>query len=582
MATTSVEKRVERDITSVLPFLKWGRTYDRGNWLRPDVLAGVTVAAFSIPESMAYAGLAGLSPENGLYASMIALFVYVFFGTSNYMSIGTTSALAIMVAGTLGGLAIANPDDYLAAAQLTAIFAGGIAILAGILRLGFVVNFISESVLVGFSAGAALFIGSSQLSKLFGIEGVQGNFFQRTWNVIKNIGDTNGWTLALGLISIALLLIFEELWPRLPTSLFVVVLAIVLMYATNLEDKGVAVAGNIPAGLPAPRIPAVPSDILPALFGLAFGCFLLSYVEGISVARTFAVKHKDSVDANQELFANGAINLGAGIFRGFPVGGSMSRSAVNESAGSKTPLAGGFAGIILAVVLLVLTAPFEKLPEATLAAIVLVAIRSLVNIPAIERLWKLSRVEFAAAALTFGGVLIFDLLSGVLIGAAFSILVMIGRISRPHIATLGRVANTDQFADIARHPENEQLPGIRVIRVDDDIFYANTDAVKAALTEGLAEADPTVSLIVLDLASTPFLDLAGIDMLSEAGEDLEGRGTALWVAGATGEVRDALRKAGVGDKLGPLGQGQTVQEVIDAWQQRGFAAPAAPVAASES
>jgi sulfate permease, SulP family len=582
MVAATSEHSVGRRIASVVPALTWIRTYDRSNWLRPDVLAGVTVAAFSIPESMAYAGLAGLSPENGLYASMLALLVYVFFGTSRHMSVGTTSALAIMVAGTLGGLALTDADQYLAAAQLTAIFAGAITIVAGILRLGFVVNFISESVLTGFSAGAALFIASSQLSKLFGIEGVQGNFFERVWNVIKNLDETSGWTLALGLASIALLLIFERLWPRLPTSLFVVVLVIALMYVTDLEEKGVKVAGNIPAGLPSPRIPSVPPDVVPAVAGLAFGCFLLSYVEGISVARTFAAKHKESVDANQELFANGAINVGAGLFRGIPVGGSMSRSAVNESSGAKSPLAGGFAAILLAVVLLVLTAPFEKLPETKLAAIVLVAIRSLVNIPAIERLWRLSRTEFLSAALTFGGVLVFDLLTGVLIGAAFSILAMIARISKPHIATLGRVAGSDQFADVARHPENEQIPGVRIIRIDDDIFYANTDAVKSALVSSVDEAEPPISLVVLDLASTPFLDLAGIDMLSDVSDELKEKGAELWVAGATGDVRDALRKAGAGDKLGPLGQRQSVEEIVEEWQARqGSPAPLSPASAGE-
>jgi SulP family sulfate permease len=564
MQSPTIEQRSERRIESVLPFLKWIRTYDRGQFLRPDVLAGVTVAAFSVPESMAYAGLAGLSPENGLYASMLALLVYAFFGTSTHMSVGTTSALAIMVGGTLGGLALTDSGDYLAAAQLTAILAGGIAIIAGALRLGFVVNFISESVLTGFSAGAALFIGSSQLAKLFGIEGVQGNFFERIWNVLKNLDETNGWTLTLGLVSIALLLIFEELWPRLPTSLFVVVLAIALMYLSDLEDKGVAVAGNIPSGLPIPSWPTVPTDVVPALVGLAFGCFLLSYIEGISVARTFAAKHKETVNANQELYANGAINIGAGLFKGFPVGGSMSRSAVNESAGSKSPLAGGFAALLIALVLLVLTAPFEKLPETTLAAIVLVAIRSLVNIPAIRRLWRLSRVEFTAAALTFAGVLVFDLLTGVLIGAAFSILAMIARISKPHVAILGRVVGSDQFADIARHPENEQVPGIRIVRVDDDIFYANTEAVKSMLV-GHASGEE-INLVVLDLASTPYLDLAAIDMLIDTSEEFRDHGAQLWVAGAPGEVRDALRRADVGDKLGPLAPGQTVESVIEAWQ----------------
>lgn len=568
MATTTVEQWAERRLAELVPFLSWIRTYDRSNWLRPDVLAGVTVAAFSIPESMAYAGLAGLSPENGLYASMLALLVYCFFGTSRHMAVGTTSALAIMVAGTLGGLALTNPDDYLAAAQLTAIFAGAIAIIAGVLRLGFIVNFISESVLTGFSAGAALFIASSQLSKLFGIEGVQGNFFERVWNVLKNLDETNGWTLALGLVSIGLLLVFERLWPRLPTSLFVVALAIALMYITDLQDKGVKVAGNIPRGLPTPNFPTVPRSDLDDVIALAIGCFLLSYIEGISVARTFAAKHKEAVDANQELYANGAINIGAGFFKGFAVGGSMSRSAVNEESGAKTPLAGGFAAILLAIVLLVLTAPFEKLPEATLAAIVLVAIRSLINIPAIERLWRLSRVEFAAAALTFGGVLIFDLLTGVLIGAGFSILAVIRRISNPHIATLGRVAGSTQFSDIARHPENELVPGVKVIRVDDDIFYANSEEVKTALVDGVGGADPPIKLVVLDLASTPYLDLAGIDMLNDVSDEIEDLGGRLWVAGATGEVRDTLRKAGIGDKFGPLAQGQSVEDVIETWQRR--------------
>ncbi len=339
----------------------------------------------------------------------MALLDYACFATSRHMSVGTTSALSIMVAGTLGGLALTNPDDYLAAAQLTAIFAGIIAVVAGLLKLGFVVNFISESVLTGLSAGAALFIASSQLAKLFGIEGVQGNFFERVWNVVKHLAETNGWTLALGLTSIALLLILERFFPRLPTSLFVVLLAIALMYVTDLEEKGVKVAGHIPRGLPLPDLPTVDSSLLPALFGLALGCFLLSYVEGVSVARTFAAREHERVDANQELYANGAINVGAGILQGFAVGGSMSRSAVNAEAGARTPLAGGVAAILLAVVLLFLTEPFGKLPEATLAAVVLVAIRSLIKIPDLQRLWRLSRVEFAAAALTMAGVLVFDL-----------------------------------------------------------------------------------------------------------------------------------------------------------------------------
>jgi high affinity sulfate transporter 1 len=566
MATATQEQGHRFAISSVVPLLGWIRTYDTKTLLRPDVLAGLTVAAFSIPESMAYAGLAGLSPENGLYASMLALLVYAFFGSSRHMSVGVTSALAIMVAGTLGTLALDNPDDYLAAAQLVAIFAGVIALVAGILKLGFVVNFISESVLIGFSTGAALYIASSQLSKLFGIEGVQGNFFERVWNVIKNISDTNGWTLALGIASLVLLLVAEELFPKLPTSLFIVILAIGLMYISDLEDRGVAVAGNIPTGLPSPRIPTVDADLLPALIGLAFGCFLLSYVEGVSTARTLAARHKEKVNANQELYANGAINLASGLFRGFSVGGSMSRSAVNEEAGARTPLAGGFAAVLLAIVLLILTAPFEKLPETTLAAIVLVAVRGLLDIPGMQRLWKLSRLEFAAAALTMAGVLLIGMLEGILIGAGFSVLGLIWRISQPHTAVLGRIPGTNQFGDLTRHPENEQVPGVVIVRADNDIVYPNVEAVKDHLTQAVEVADPPTRLVVVDLTNTPLLDLAGIDMLDETSQELAERGASLKVAGTTGAVRDALRAAGLAERLGPMEAGDDVSQVVDMWQ----------------
>jgi high affinity sulfate transporter 1 len=553
-------------LSTVVPILGWIRTYDRARFLRPDVLAGLTVAAFSVPESMAYAGLAGLTPEHGLYASMLALLVYACFGTSRHMSVGTTSALSIMVAGTLGGIAFAGPDEYLAAAQLTAIFAGLIAIVAGLLKLGFVVNFISESVLTGFSTGAALFIASSQLAKLFGIEGEQGNFFERVWNVLENLDDTNGWTLALGLASIALLLVLEEFFPRLPTSLFVVILAIVVMYVTDLEDKGVAVAGDIPSGLPLPDLPTVDPSLLPALVGLAFGCFLLSYVEGVSVARTFAAREHETVDANQELYANGAINVGAGIFQGFPVGGSMSRSAVNAEAGAKSPLAGGFAAILLAVVLLFLTEPFGKLPEATLAAVVLVAIRGLIKIPTLQRLWRLSRVEFAAAALTMAGVLVFDLLDGILIGAAFSLLAVVWRVSRPKIAVLGRVPGTTQFGDVGRHPENEQIPGVLVVRVEDELFYANVEAVKQRVLDDVAAAEPAARLVVFVLANTPSLDLAGVDMLEELSDQLGERGVTVRLADTTGPVRDVLRKAEVANKLGSLDREATIERIVQEWK----------------
>jgi high affinity sulfate transporter 1 len=542
--TATADSAHKRHLSSVVPLLSWIRTYDRGRWFKLDLLAGITVAAFSVPESMAYASLAGLTPEHGLYASMIALLVYMFFGTSGQMSVGTTSALAIMVAGTLGALSL-EPDEYLAAAQLTAVVAGIFAIVAGLLKLGFIVNFISESVLKGFSAGAALYIASSQLSKLFGIEGVQGNFFERVWNVIENLGETNYWTLGLGIASIALLLAFEKFLPSLPGSLIVVLGAIALMYVTDLQDKGVKVAGEFPSGLPSLGITGLPSDHFSDIIGLAFGCFLLSYVEGIGVAKTFAAKHKQRIDANQELYANGAINIAAGIAKGFPVGGSMSRSAVNEAGGAKTPLAGGVAAVLLALVLLFLTGVFAKLPEATLAAVVLVAVKGLLDIPGLKRIYALSRGEFAAAMLTAGGVLTFGMLEGIVIGAGFSLLLLAYRASKPRVDTLGRVPGTDVYSSIARHPANETQPGTLIVRVDGGIFYANAEAVKDRIDEEIEHADPPVENLVIDLDNVSGLDLAAMDMLSELRESSADRGFELSLVGATSSVRDTLRKDGL-------------------------------------
>ncbi|HET9661121.1 MAG TPA: SulP family inorganic anion transporter [Thermomicrobiales bacterium] len=561
--SAAVESAHRRSIESAVPFLGWIRTYDTGKWLRPDLLAGVTVAAFSVPESMAYAGLAGLSPEHGLYASMMALLIYMFFGTSRQMSVGTTSALAIMVTGTLGALTL-KPDEYLAAAQLTAVVAGVFAILAGLFKLGFIVNFISESVLKGFSAGAALFIGSSQLSKLFGIEGVQGNFFERVWNVIEHIGATNGWTLALGIGSIVALLALERFVPALPGSLIVVLASIGLMYVTDLQDKGVKVAGEFPSGLPGIGVSSIPSGHLSDIIGLAFGCFLLSYVEGIGVAKTFAARHKQPVDANQELYANGAINIVAGIAKGFPVGGSMSRSAVNDAGGAKTPLAGGIAAILLAIVLLFLTGIFAKLPEATLAAVVLVAVRGLVDIPALKRIFRLNRGEFAAAMLTAGGVLTFGMLEGIVIGAGFSLLLLAYRGSKPRVDVLGRVPGTDDFASVERHPDYQTIPGTLIVRIDGGIFYANADAVKNRIDELLAAASPPITRLVLDLDNVGSLDIAAMDMIGELQESAVQNGFTLELVGATSSVRDLLTQDGLGSLLVHPGGPSDVEDAIPA------------------
>jgi len=553
-------------VKSIFPVLQWLPAYNK-TWLRPDLLAGITVAAFTVPEAMAYASLAGLPPEAGLYAAFLASIIYVIFGTSRQLAIGPTSAISILVAGTLSLLLVNNPEQYWAFAAMTAILVGIIALVAWVLRLGFIVNFISKPVLGGFTAGAALVIAASQLPKLFGIEGTHGEFFERVWHIIQHLGDTNLPTLAIGLVSIVLLIIGHKKFPRLPTSLVVVLLGILLMSVTNLSDRGVAIVGDIPQGLPAFGIPEFTLSDIGDLLPLALAVFILAYVEGMAMVRTFANKRQYRADANQELLALGAANIASGLGQGYAVGGSMSRSVVNDNSGAKTPLAGGIAGLLIIIVVLFLTGLFSKLPDPILAAVVLVAIKSLIDIPELRRIYRINKREFAIAMVAFGGVLIFGLLYGVLIAVFVSIIYMIARAVHPHTAILGRIPGTDLYGDVKRHPENEQDPGILVYRVDSSIFFANAATVQDQINDLIDKPDQPVELVVLDLEATPLLDITGADMLADIHRQLANRGIALKLAKATGPVRDVLRAEGFEDFMGKIETDATVSKVIEEWQQ---------------
>ena len=341
---------------------------------------------------MAYAGLAGLPPQAGMYAALIAPIAYLIFGTSRQLSVGPTSALSIMVASGLSIFAFADPAQYAAAAAMTAILVAVICFIAWLLRLGFLVNFISEAVLVGFSSGAALYIASTQLGKLFGIHGSSGEFFERIRYILEHLNETSVPTLLLGLAGIVILFVMEEKLPRWPAALIVVLASIVLMSVTNLAARGVAITGEIPSGLPTPQLPALfDLNMVRLLLPLAFSVFMLAYVEGMSMARSFADKHHYKIDADQELLALGMSNLGVGVFQGFPIGGSMSRSAVADKSGAQSPLAGGVAALSIAVVLLFLTGLFTNLPETILAAVVIVAVKGLFKSKALKHLYHVNR-----------------------------------------------------------------------------------------------------------------------------------------------------------------------------------------------
>ncbi|WP_458188871.1 SulP family inorganic anion transporter [Haladaptatus sp. NG-WS-4] len=570
--TKRLQKRISQRFSSILPVLEWLPQYDT-SWLRLDVVAGITVAAAVIPEGLAYASLANLPPETGLYAGLMAVIAYLFLGTSRQVIVGPTSALAILLASSVGYAATGSTVSYASLVIVTTLLVGVIAVVAWALRLGFLVHFISGSVLTGFSAGAALYIMSTQLNKLFGIEsstvgGFFGQtFFGRIWYIVTHLGMTNPETLAIGVAGIVLLVLGDRFVPRFPNALVVVVLAIVAMSVTNLQASGVGIVGPIPSGLPSLTVPTIPDiSTLGTLVPIAAALFLLSYVEGIGAVEMFARRHDYDTDANQELLADGGANLAAGLGGGFAVGGSMSRSALNDSVGGKTQLTNAVVAIVLVVVLLFLTDVFTNLPEAILASIVIVAVKGLIDIPAIQQLYRVSKSEFAIAMASLLGVLTVGMLWGIYIGVVLSLLVAISRVSHPATHELGQIDGTDQFIALDVYPAATTSTDVFVYRVEAELFYANADTVRTDLLDRLAKRDSNVELVVFDLTSSPTVDFEAAQMLEKLQQNLESRGIDLRFAGAEADVVQMFETAGLAANVGGVKAEESVADVIDRWR----------------
>jgi len=545
-----------------LPPARWLAEY-RAAWCRDDVLAGVTLAAYAIPVSLAYAGLAGLPPQVGVYGYLLGGLGYALLGSSRQLAIGPTSAISLMIAGSVGAMADGDAQRYAQIASLTAFAVAALCLLAWLFRLSALVQLISDSILVGFKAGAGLTIAMTQLPSLIGVAGGGHNFFERTVLLAAQVGQTRYLVLAVGIIAILLLVLGERWLPGKPIALGVVALAIIAASVLGLPALGVPTTGEIPAGLPSLGAPAVRLRDVEGIVPLAAGCLLLAYIEGVSAARTFAAKHGYALDSRQEFLGIGAANLATALGHGYPVAGGLSQSAVNDKAGARTPLALVFASITFALCLLFLTGLLENLPKAVLAAVVLTAVYGLLDFPALLRMWRVSRLDFYAAAIALGGVLLLGILQGILLAAFASIVLMLARVSRPHVAFLGRVPGTRSYSDRARHPENEALPGVLAFRPEASLIYVNTEAVLDSVLNHLRAAGPSgVRLVVCDLSASPYLDLAGSRMLRDLHGELAAHGIVLRVVGARGRVRDLLRADGIGEEVGGLDRAVTLETLL--------------------
>lgn len=544
-----------------VPILSWVKNYSKKN-LSADFIAGLTLAAYGIPVSLAYATLAGLPPQYGIYGYLIGGLFYTLLGTSNQLAIGPTSAISMVIGATIANMANGDVQRWADIASLTSLVFGVLAIIAYLLRLSGIINFISETVLVGFKAGAALTIGVSQLPKLFGINGGGESFFERIIHIFSQIFDLNFTVFLFGIAAILFLILGEKFFPGKPIAIIVVVISIILISVSSLQTLGLSTVGVIPNGFPEFHLPTLRLKDVDGVFPLAIACFLLSYIESVSSARTLAQKNGYTINPRQELLALGVTNIAVALGQGYPVAGGLSQSAVNDKAGAKTPLSLIFASIAIALCLLFLTEYLQNLPNVILASIVLVAISGLFDFKEMKHLYKVDKKEFLVAMIALFGVLIFGILTGVLLASIVTLVLLIKETSNPHVATLGRIPKTIRFSDILRHPDNEIIPNILIVRVEASIFYFNIENIKDNIWLKINQSKSLISTVIIDMSSSPSIDIAGLRFLKQLFIDLKQKGITLKIAEARSEVRDVLRIEKLDLLFGPISRLDSVEDLV--------------------
>lgn len=553
-------------LRAMFPLLECLTTYDR-DCLRGDVVAGVTLAAYAVPVSLAYASLAGLPPQAGAYCYLVAGLAYALLGTSRQLAIGPTSAIAILIGTVVPVLADGDAARIPGIAALTALTAALLGVVAWVLHLSGLVNFIGETILTGFKAGAALTIGLTQLPKLFGVSGGGDHFFERVVVLARQLPQTNLTVFVIGLAALVLLLVGDRFFSGRPIALFVVVVFTGLVSWLGLSEHGVATVGVLPAGLPQLAWPSLHLRDVDGALPLAAACFLLSYVESVAAARTLAAKHDYTISPRQELLALAAANAAAAFGQGFPVAGGLSQSAVNDKAGARTPLSLVFASATIAVCLLFLTELLRNLPSVVLAAIVLVAVRGLIDVAALRHLLRVSRQEFLIAGVALVGVLLLGILKGVLLAVVVSLLMLLSAVATPHVAVLGRIPGTTRFSDAERHHGNESIPGVLIFRVEAAVLYFNAEHVRSAMWTRIITADG-LRLVVLDLSNAPHIDVSGAEMLTALHHALEARGARLRVVEARSHVRELLRAVEFEHSVGYVDRHSTLLQAIAEFENR--------------
>lgn len=548
MTTPSATGR-HRHLHRFVPITAWLPRYERGS-IRFDVIAGLTVWGLLIPEMIAYAGLAGLPPQAGLYTLVASLALYAVFGTSRQLVVAGTSASAILVFSTVTALEPADAATYAALAAGMIILAGVLLIVAGLLKLGFVTSFLSKPAMLGFVFGLAIYVTVTQLPDLFGIEGASGDSLRRLAALVTHLGDTSLATLAVGVLSLAVLFGADRFAPKLPAGLLVLVAAIAASAALDLGAHGVATVGTVPGGLPTPGLPDVRAMDLWVLLPSAAGMVLVIFSEALGAGESFAEAHEYAIDPSQEMIAIGAANLGSGILGGLAAGGSLSQSAVNDRAGARSQVSTLTAAALSVVTVVALTPLFSDLPEAVLAALIIHAVSHLMRVSELRSYRRLVPREFWVGVVTLGAVVVFDVLPALIVGVTASVVLLVYRSSRAPISILGRSSLVPgAFADIRRH-QAQPVPGVLIVQPDAALFYANAQNMVDAIVTALDASEPPARIVILDLDSNDELDITSTEALSKLVRSLDKRGVQLVLAHLHGPAREVARRAGLLDAIG--------------------------------
>ncbi|MGI8575964.1 MAG: SulP family inorganic anion transporter [Egibacteraceae bacterium] len=539
--------RLRRRVSGLLPILSWTANYERSA-LRGDLSAGVAVAVLLVPQSLAYAALAGMPPIAGLYAALVPLTVYAAAGSSRYVSVGPSAISSLLVASSLASYAGGDPDEYVALAGLLALLAGGIRLVLGVLRVGALANFLSAPVIGGFTSAAAIVIALGQIDDLLGISVDRSDSALSTLvAVAARLDATQLATLLVGAGSVALMVALRRLAPSAPAALVVTVAAIVAVAVFGLADAGVAVLREVPAGLPTPRLPALDPNAVTRLLPAALTLALVGYVEGISVAKELASRERQRIRPNQELFALGGACAAAGFFGGYPIGGSLSRTAINYESGASTQLASLVTAAIVALVLVALTPLLYFLPQATLAAIVIVAVGGLFDIGQARRAFRTGMADGLALSVTFLTTLFFPVEYGLLAGVAFSLAGFLYRSTYPHMAELGRVEGTDRYRKLARD-EVRFVPEVALLRLDGGLYFMNAESFRDRVQALWAKRED-LEIVILDTSAIVGIDATGIETLRALQDQGRARGIELHLATVRGPFRETLERVGLLDEL---------------------------------